>query len=528
MRKTALYFFVTIFVWAFMGFNGLYAKTGGASYSPFSPVVINDPGRKMDSFYRNELPEILKRWKKLPQNASFKERFAKNIEVFQWSMNHYKKDQTSFVNDAITFVAKVPSRNWDFPITFSEYKYKNGKVIYYHNSLEEEISPVEFDKIKYAFAQKICESAEKSLKTIGNLRAKIIHHLKKRSVEYGVIKEDEDLEKKLAEIKIDVGNGEKMPADELMLIPPKFSFSDFAPKKVIITPVFMKNGSINGASYPDSGTVIYNPVALVYDYLKLGDTFTHELLHRNIYLQGMIISQQTDVETWASFFEEHDGAFEFLFHPYQESARSVAKVISSFDADRARFAMFNYNYLGALDVNGRLADDYGEKAEQIFEAFKGTMFEKFIVEFYADPIFWTCVNDDLYDDNGAFKVFMYSRYAFSLLGGSEKTEQWLKEHETVIKQAFEEARRLVDAEKERQKEKRKGKKIGDEDEVIVAFLLKHKDLLNFYSDFLNLSRFSSDERKAEQISLMIKLGVINIPQFKMDPEEVIYVKKSSY
>ncbi len=514
MKKTALVL-LCVFLSGFLFCGPVFSES---FYSPMSPITITNPGRHLTDLGNGELPEILKKWAKRYEKpegqVKFKDSLTRSIDILNWGMSYYKGD-TFFSNDAISFVVNVPTRNWKFSMTFSEYKWENNKINYYHDGQVKQISSDEFEKLKYAFAQAICESSEYLVGFVGDLRGKVIENLKKRLVDYGVLSKKDDFEKKMAQVpKFKYEDGAEkfnISADERMFIPPKFVFSDFCPEEVVITPISAdgSGGIILGLTYPDTGNVVYHPITLVYGYLKLFDTFTHELIHRNKYLQGLLMSQQFDVEIWASSSERFSGGFNFLFHPYRKISREIGTVITSFDADRARREIIKFDRGGSLDINNALANDYGKDAGDISDSFRNTMYEKFAGAFYSDPIFWSCVNDDLYDSDGAYKVFFYTRYAFSLLGGQKKTAEWLDRHEEVILQAYKKAKEAIESKKA---EDRKEGKPKERSRAIRTFLEKNKGLLNLYSKLLKLPELTSDEWKVERIEKMMELGVIGIPQ----------------
>lgn len=511
MRKTAFVFvFAFLAVFLFCGY-----AVSGENYSPFKTVVITDPARTLEQFSDSEIPEFLKRWQRLPKEATFKEQLVQQMEVLNWATSYYKGD-VFFVNDAISFTVKVPDRNWEFSMVFSEYKWEDGSINYYHDGQVQKVSFEEFEKIKYIYVQKICESAEHHVNYIGDLRSKVFKNLKKRLVEYKVISEEDNLEKKILELAQFKFQGKdtqfNLSADELMFIPPKFVFGDFCPKKVVITPISFgeKRGIILGVSFPDSGVVLYHPTALILNFLQLSDTFTHELLHRNKYLQGLLVARLMDVETWASFSERMGGGFGYLFHSYQHTSREIGTVITSFDADRARQKIIKFDLGGSYDINEEIADEYGADAEKIFSSFKKTMYGKYIQDFYSDPLFWGCVNDDLYDRNGSYKTYFYTRYAFSLLGGQEKTTKWLNDHEEVIKQAYEKAKGII--EEKRRKDKSDPRSEDSNAKAIERFLLDNKYLIKTYSELLGLPSSASESWKVKQIEMMIRLGVVTLPQ----------------
>ncbi|MFH1979195.1 MAG: hypothetical protein ABII97_02340 [Patescibacteria group bacterium] len=489
-----------------------------AEYSPFSPVTIMDSGRKFEQFSQDQLPAFLKEWERLPDTASYDEVFMQQERFFFKTFDKYKKNVFS-LDEAISVLVRVPQKNYKFELVLAEYRWVDGKIMYSRSGEPDvEILPEEFERIKIVYAQKICESATYLTDFIGpETRNKILKKVKARLVTYKVLEEGDDLEKRLSEVNLGDLDELGITADELLSIPPRFTFDHFAPKKAIILPMPVEDGMIMGLCYPDTGVVIYHPAALVSDYLRFGDTFTHELLHRNTSLQGILITNQMDPETWTSFLERHGQWETFLYHPYQTTSRSVAEIITSFDTTRAKREMIGYILGGSsFDINKEMFKLYAEEGGRIFSDFRKTMFEKFMPEFYFDPLFWICVNDELYDKNGAFKVFFYSNYAFSLLGGPEKTLEWLSGHQEIISQAYEKAKKTIKNKKDKDRKEglpRSGREV-EQDSGVLEFFAKQQDLVDAYTEFLGLPSFAPVRWRLEKIKQAVEMGWITLPSVR--------------
>jgi len=129
-------------------------------------------------------------------------------------------------------------------------------------------------------------------------------------------------------------------------------------------------------------------------------------------------------------------------------------------------------------------------------------------------LFWSCVNDELRDNNGAYRTFFYTRYAFTLLGGPEKTQKWLADHEEIIRLVYEEAKANVEKAEAKDKAKKKNSEISHE--VVEKILSENRQLVQLYSEILGLPKSASDSWKVNKIYLLIKMGVITMPQVMYD------------
>src|SRR3989339_775171 len=212
----------------------------------------------------------------------------------------------------------------------------------------------------------------------------------------------------------------------------KPKFTDFIPKEVVISPMGGDGYLIFGLSLADSGIIYYHPAALINEYNKFGDTSTHEQWHRNIHFQGLLLGSFFDKELWASYIERYGYANSMMFHPYQAPTRKIARVTTGFDIQKAMNDMFDVTVNNIKITDPELFNEYWKETEKIKTNYREIILDRFLPEFYANPFFYACLNDDMQDKNGGYKLFFYAKNAFSLLGGPEKTQEWLMENDNII------------------------------------------------------------------------------------------------
>ncbi|RMD58831.1 hypothetical protein D6821_02580 [Candidatus Parcubacteria bacterium] len=467
-------------------------------YNPNEPIVIHPPFKGLDDFLPEELPDFLKRWERLPPNTPPHQLFYQEEEVMRWAVNYYSPKYMIITNEAINFEVKVPQRGATFKIVANEYQWRDGKIYYLHNGVKTEITIQEFEKRKYFWAQRICESAEYLSNLTSAMPNLIMKIHEERLKKYGVLKEKESLADRLAQASVPPG----VKPEELMFILTKLSFADFIPNTAIITPLRVEGGFILGATFPDTGVVYFHPLSFILDYLKHGDTTPHELWHRNSSLQGLLVNALFDPEIWASYIERNDWGLEY-FHPYQRSAREAGEVIAGFNAQRAIEEMFQFNYLGSLKINPKKFDQHCEGARKIHNAFREVLLKDFLAEFYGNLLFWGCVNDYLLDKNGALQTYLYSRFAPSLLGGVEATVKWLETNREVLREAYERAKRKVE-------ESRKSPQGG---QIIQINRQQVVETMKLYARLLNIS-YNDERELTKKMLRLYQLGVFALPQVK--------------
>lgn len=514
--------------WLIMCLLVLFVKPMGAygAIGPAAPIAVHQPFKNFDAFNDSELPSFVREWAqrwRTTTNVAPHEVMKKTFDAWNYLDFHGSYDYRGLFDDGISFVVTVPERNgYQFKITLIEYQHRNGKILHIGKSGEKEIAPEDFQKIKALWANLVCEAADYHAKQFADshFREDLIATIEAQLIDNGLLKKKGDLEKELAGKRMKI-SGVDFSVEKLLFIPSKsdLAFAAFAPKLVIIIP----STKIYGLSITESGIVMYNPYSLIELMIGTNDTVGHELFHRNKFFQGFLWISNFDVETWTSLSERiRYPWFKFLFHSYQESIRHAAKIITSFDAQRAKKEVFLWKSDAALayDVSGALFDNYALKADDIAKRIKNEMLAKFPLAFYGNPIYWACVDEKFSDKNTATKTFLYSRFAFSLLGGPKKTQQWLDENEHVLLKAYKEVM-----------EPQKGTADESAEDYTSAKLDQFNDeALLEVAKLLNL-RIESKAELIRQIKALIEMGIISIPQIRTDlyltpkPGEIGHVKK---
>lgn len=485
-------------IWSILG-----ATPVDAAYNPYATVVI-EAKKDMPRFVEEKLPTYVKKWDRLKTDAEPIEIFNRWIDVQNYVFSYYNQSSYFISGKGISFTVKVPNRNAEFPITMNEFRFIDGKIIFHHNYETEEMSPEEFEKIKFSWANKIVESAEYLTNLTTDARDKIIKNIEDQLVGFNSLKEGESLEKKLTSFNSNI------PADELMFIPPQPNFNDFIPTEVIISPMGGNGSLLFGISLVDCGVVYYHPAAMINEYNELGDTSTHELWHRNIYFQGLLLGSFFDKELWASYIERFGYANSLLFHPYQEPTRKIARVTTSFDPRKALNDTLYFNP-GEIKISDpETFNAYWREAEKIKKEYQKIMLKRFLPELYANPFFYSCLNDDMLDQNGGFKLFFYAKNAFTLLGGPEKTQEWLIEHESILKETLQEAK----------------KKLGETDKKAVKYGNEEKrrmiSIAKICANTLGIT-YSNEEELLSTFKQMLDQGVISFPQIEIPLRDAINI-----
>jgi hypothetical protein len=478
-------------------------------YDPTAAIVIHPPFKNFDTFRDSELPGFVREWKQrwsTTPDMSPREVMKKYFDFLNYRNFHGAYNYQCLFDDGVSFAVTIPEKNHRFEITFVEYRLRNGKIIHIEKDQEAEISPADFQKLKLLWANLICEAAEYHTNRIAksHFREKLIAVVEKQLIDSGLLEKEGDLEKQITGKKIKIA-GTDFSAEKLLFIPSEsdLNFASFAPKRVIIIP----SSKVYGLSFREAGIVMYHPYCLVETLMGVGDTVGHETFHTNKFFQGFLWSGEFDVETWTSLSERTKYPwFNFLFHPYQESIQHAAKIITSFDAQQAKNEMFLWKGRGAMayDTNDALFDGYALKANEIAQKISKVILEDFPLAFYGNPIYWACVNDKFQDKNEATKAFLYSRFAFSLLGGPKETRKWLEENEHILLKAHEDVM-----------EKSRKESVGEANLMTKINQLDDGAIFEI-GRLLNLQT-SSKEDLVRQIKFLVETGQISIPQIRIDP-----------
>jgi len=208
-------------------------------------------------------------------------------------------------------------------------------------------------------------------------------------------------------------NGNDIKVDDIISAP-RVNIADFLPDLF-----FVGLGKFDGglAYWKVNGSeqIVYVSLqSLMYQYIK-GNNYIvrHELTHTNSYLQSFVWGMYFDVETWAetaSGFLEGD-PLDFLFHPYYAHWRDLAKIYFGYDSDEIMLKVFpgRLSGVGIRDVNRQEFEANAKKVEIISNEIN-KFFEDFLVDFYAEPFFWTAVNTKFCDNAAAVRIRFALQY----------------------------------------------------------------------------------------------------------------------
>ena len=216
---------------------------------------------------------------------------------------------------------------------------------------------------------------------------------------------------------------------DLNHIPSEYQKADFVPLKLHRT--FTGSGAL-ATAWMNAGIVEYSYLASMLDYIRGRPVILgHELVHRNIKLQNIILTMAVDVEMMASIpmhFEPEEKIY-LWYQPYGKLFQELALVFFRFDFQKARknFVVWRYSG-GQMEIDEEEFRKYPEQVELMKNEFRRFFREVAIPGFYADPIYWAAVHERMKDEHLVMKVMMAKHYHPTLLGGKVETARWLSEH----------------------------------------------------------------------------------------------------
>ncbi len=222
-------------------------------------------------------------------------------------------------------------------------------------------------------------------------------------------------------------------------IPPELARSDFIPSELHLT--CASGVPILGFCYLTTGYIGYNHDARILDWIK-GKPFIlqHEMVHCNPKLQKFPL-EIFDFEFMASIPEMLyvENTNDLMHHSYAAVLRKMIWIHFGYDFKQARDEMIKFDFMGNLMID---ENKYRENYETLQKA-KNEMFrilhEKIIPEIYSDYFWWAAIHDRLNDNNAYMKIGMALYYDMTLLGGRQKTMEWLETHKEEIKQMADDA-----------------------------------------------------------------------------------------
>lgn len=186
--------------------------------------------------------------------------------------------------------------------------------------------------------------------------------------------------------------------------------------------------------------------SLMHDYISGNNHITrHEFIHVNSYLQSLVYSLYFDVEIWAEMatgFLEAD-PMDYLRHPYYAHWRDLAKIYFGYDSEEVARRIFpgGLSNAGVKDVDKKEFENNAEKIKLISNEMK-KFIGNFLVDFYAEPFFWTGINTKFCDTAAALRISFALNYKSAglfdpnkkdksgkVISPSVQTELWLIQEE---------------------------------------------------------------------------------------------------
>lgn len=332
------------------------------------------------------------------------------------------------INGSIELERKIHGIN--AALIFPNYvKQENGEVRHYHAAGVVTYSTKEFECIVEDNVNYISQAAKLTLADYEGMLPAILEAQEKKLKDEGLLKEDEKLEDYLDK---DVPGYEGLKVRDVLLTP------DVTIQDIIPTRYYFGDIDALGVSYTDSGIVGIDPKARVLDYITgVPVTLMHEMTHRSQKLQHSPLMYKVDAELWASFPElGYEDILHFIYHPYLKDVRKVAKTLFNFDS---YLAEADITYLDTMmgiefekEKNHQKLREYIKKVADISKAVKEVAFKLYLPEFYTQPLHFITLNEFLKDDNVTFKLMMYSSFEPTLLGGPEKTRDFIQENENIF------------------------------------------------------------------------------------------------
>jgi len=230
---------------------------------------------------------------------------------------------------------------------------------------------------------------------------------------------------------------------ELHHLPKPSRLSDFIPRELHLGYNTEISG-ILGVTWLNVGIIYYNPEARMLDWVAgRPAVMGHEMVHNNINIQKFPMEEAFDVEFMACLPEMlfAEDQLSLPDHDYLRELREIDEIYFNFDFKQMEKDVFKYDLAGNV-VYDTAAYRYYYDQLQTIKKENLTFFQQVAIpEFYSDPLWWGAVNDIRGDKNSVFRMTMALHYNPTLLGGNQKTMEWLEAHRDEIadiaKQAFE-------------------------------------------------------------------------------------------
>jgi len=309
-------------------------------------------------------------------------------------------------------------------------KTDTGRINHYHAAGIDSYSQQEFNCMVEDNVAYITKSAELAMRDYVNTLDMVIATQEKELKKAGKLKNGERLKDNLDK---DVPGYPGLKVRDV-LFTPETNVKDFVPTRYYFGEI-----AALGVTYINTGIVGIDPKARILDHINGWPTIlVHEMTHRNPKLQSYPLLSKFDPEIWASFpMLVNDDMGHFLGHHYLKDLHKISRILFNFDNKLAYDDMMGLDTMMGIEFESKnkfeKAREYISKVGVISQAIRDIAFKQYIPEFYAHPLYYMALNDFLKDDNAAFKIMMYKNFEPTLLGGPEKTRDFLLEHDDVIK-----------------------------------------------------------------------------------------------
>ena len=318
----------------------------------------------------------------------------------------------------------------DVLMVFPNYvKQKDGKVRHYHATGVDTYTSPEFQCIIEDHVNYIRQGAGLAMQDYKDTLKIILSAQEKVLKEEGLLQEGQKLKDLLDQ---DVPGYEGLKVKDVLMTP-DITIQDFVPRRYYFGEI-----PALGLTYINSGIIEIDPKARVLDHINGWPVIlVHEMTHRNPKLQSYPILNKFDAELWASLPElVYEDMNHFLEHGYLRDIRKVAKILFNFDSDLAQTDMTSLDLMTGTELEKddghKKVREYIKKVSAISKAIRDVAFNQYIPEFYTHPLYFITLNEFLKDDNAAFKLMMYMNFEPTLLGGPERTRDFIQENEEVF------------------------------------------------------------------------------------------------
>ncbi len=305
-----------------------------------------------------------------------------------------------------------------------------------------------------------------------------------------------------------------------VLFTPDIKTKDFVPTKYYFGEI-----AALGVTYINSGIIDIDPKARMLDHINGWPAILiHEMTHRNPKLQSYPLLSKFDPEIWASFpMLAHDDMDRLLKHSYLKDLRKISRILFNFDSQLAYADMMSLDLMMGREIekeNGyRKVKDYMAKVATISQAVRDVAFNQYIPEFYTHPLYYMTLNEFLKDDNATFKIIMYKNFEPTLLGGPNKTRDFLEEHSDMIRGAASSAMREMKSERTKTLTEEELSKIKSELAGRLSSMTpaQRKTLLST-AEMLGMPRTEDTQQLVNFALRLHRLGIVDL---QYDEEEVL-------